>query len=146
MEQGEVMPVHRGRSSAAELEVGAADVVLEALEPPAYLINSQKVIWREIVATKPPDWFNADSAPLLEAYCKSVDHYRKMSRMLDNMPKDVDDIAKLSKLVTAQAHLICQLATKMRLTQQSRYLAKTAHRRNRDITSTPHAADKPWND
>lgn len=115
---------------------------------PAYLTKEQAAIWREIIATKPADWFDADSAPLLAAYVRAVASCNRLARIVDDFERsrrfDSDALRAYSAALTAQeraSKVLISLATKMRLTQQSRYRADEAERRNRNA---PKAVKKPW--
>ena len=131
----------RGRRSRDDRDAGRVEQPLPLLEAPTYLTTEQRELWYAVVASKPADWFRADSAPVLEAYVRAVTHYRAISKRLDSPPRDVDTLSKLTNAVAQQARLVAQLAAKMRLTQQSRYLPQTAARRDRDMPAT-----LPWND
>lgn len=103
------------------------------LEPPDDLTEAQAAVWRCVVETKPPDWFASDSAPLLSAYCRAVCEHLAVSRIIDatnvKCLKDEKKLDRFDKLLRMQDRLARQmvtLATKMRLTQQSRYRADAA--------------------
>ena len=109
------------------------------LEPPEALTATQVAIWREITATNPSEWFKADCAPILEAYCKAITHYRDMAVRLDTPPEDIKDYLKLAEAVGKQARLMGELASKLRLTPQARFTPGAA------ATATKKtAATKPW--
>jgi phage terminase small subunit len=130
-----------GRKSASSLSV-APVAAWDRLEPPDSLNDEEKATWRAVCATKPADWWKADSAPLLEAYCKAISHYRVAAERLDSIDPEMD-ISAHAKLITAvatQARLMCSLATDMRLTQQSRYTDKAAGTADRKAG----VALKPW--
>jgi len=131
----------RGRRSKDDFDRADEKPASPRIKPPDYLTKEQCDLWREVVASKPPDWFRNDSAPVLETYVRAVSHYRLISKRLDNAPKDPDVLSKLISCVSQQARLVAQLAQKMRLTQQSRYTPATAGRRDRDMP-----ASQPWND
>lgn len=128
-----------GRPSAASLAI-APVAAWARLEPPQTLDPSQAAIWREIVATKPSDWFKADCAPILEAYCKSITHYRDMVELLDSPPSELKDHLKLAEAVGKQARLMGELASKLRLTPQARYTPGSAATAGRKAAT----AQKPW--
>src|SRR5579859_6634031 len=50
--------------SAAVFRAGA-----EPVGPPAHLCRAAAAIWREIVASKPADWFDVGARPVLASYC-----------------------------------------------------------------------------
>jgi phage terminase small subunit len=128
-----------GRRSTASLTVAAASPWAR-LSPPEWLTEDAKTLWRDVVETKPPEWFKADAAPLLEAYCKTVVEYRRASLALDSIqPADVADYKKLSDVTTSLAMRMGDLATKMRLTQQSRYTPAVATTADKKTASA-----KPW--
>jgi phage terminase small subunit len=136
----------RGRKSAASQNVVPLTLA-QRLKPPPSLTPSQRALWRKIVASKPADWFNEDSGPLLEAYCKVVMHYRHWVRLLDAAPPAVDMKAmkELHDMEKKQVSLMHRLASALRLTPQSRYTPQTAAaiaKRSGGVT----AIDKPWDD
>ena len=128
-----------GRTSAASLAI-APVAAWARLEPPQTLTPCQAAIWREIVATKPSEWFKADCAPILEAYCKAITHYRDLVTLLDTPPADMGDHLKLLEATGKQARLMGEMASKLRLTPQARYTpdrASTASKKGAVST-------KPW--
>ena len=132
----------RGRKSGASFETSVqASEAFPVLQAPAGLTADQRTLWYEVVASKPDNWFRGDSAPVLEVYVKTVDHYRAMAQRLDRTPKDLDDHERLAKMVFTQAKMVRILASSLRLTPQSRYTPETAARRERDMPTS-----RPWND
>lgn len=129
----------RGRKSAEGLSVVRV-APSERVQPPDRLGASEAAIWREIVASKPADWFGADSIPLLEHYCSMVVESQRVAAQLRLVsPECLDDYQRLITLQTKIGGLLASLATKMRLTQQSRYGARAAA-----TASDRTAAKKPW--
>ena len=131
-----------GRQSAASLEVASISIP-QRPEPPDSLTPSQAITWRKIAATKPPDWFSADVQPILEAYCKAIDFQRTITSEREQMVIEAGVVAakELHGIEEKNAKLIATLATKMRLTPQSRYTPKTAmtaHKRSGG------GEKKPW--
>ena len=112
------------------------------IAPPAFLSAEQRKIWQSIVDTKPAEWFGADSAPILVEYVRAVD----MCNVLDGQVRealsggDTDWIEKILKLRDKESRRAADLATKLRLTQQSRYTPQAAATANK---RTLHAS-KPW--
>ena len=129
----------RGRKASADFDTATGEGTM--LEPPSTLMKDQRDLWLLVVATKPPEWFSDDSAPVLEAYVKAVSHYRAMAKRLDTPPVELPALDQLSRIVAQQARLVAQLAAKMRLTQQSRFTPLSAMRRHRDVPTS-----KPWED
>ena len=128
-----------GRISSAALAI-APVAPWARLDAPETLTACEVAIWREIAATKPSDWFKADCAPILEAYCKSITHYRDMVSKLDNPPDDIKDHLKLAEAVGKQARLMGELASKLRMTPQARYTPGSAATASKKAA----VAAKPW--
>ncbi len=136
-----------GRKSADSLSV-VVSMPGQRMEPPESLTPAQISTWRAVVATKPPEWFAADSAPVLVAYCKAVESFEHLSRHVEKyQAKKRLNAAGLKSYGYAlqaqekQAKLIAMLATKMRLVQQSRYTTGSAATADR---KTANAESKPW--
>ena len=135
-----------GRKSGASLATVTA-LPVRLLAAPDDLSAEQAEVWGQVVATKPSDWWDAGSVPLLAAYCRAVVESRKVSALVESMSADMllldDGLSRYKELRKIQAALsgeMTSLATKMRLTQQSRYNAKnsdTAARRG-------GGPAKPW--
>jgi hypothetical protein len=122
----------RGRKSAAELSIiGAGGIaVARRLDPPSQLSDEMADIWRGIVNGKPGDWFDAGSAPVLAQYCRHVIAARRASQLVVQTEADdgfdIDVWSELLRLQERQSALLVSLATKLRLTPQSRYGARSA--------------------
>jgi hypothetical protein len=136
-----------GRKSVESLSV-VVSLPGQRLEPPESLTDGQKATWRAVVATKPPEWFAPDSAPVLVAYCKAVESHGHLSRQVEKYEarKKLNGPAlrSYSYALAAQekqTKLIAMLATKMRLVQQSRYTTQSAATADR---KTANAEKKPW--
>ena len=114
----------------------------ERLAPPARLNAEQTQIWRDVTATRPPEWFDAGNAPLLEAYCVAVHELRRLSAALAEQLPGTETYAGLVRLKTALMQQTKSLATAMRLTQQSTRDAQTAFRQAAKAAQEP--ARKPW--
>jgi Phage terminase, small subunit len=130
-----------GRKSGASLAI-APVAPWARLEPPETLTDTQVALWRAIVATKPSDWFNADSSPVLEAYCQAVDSYRRTAAALAQISPSADPkpYIDMAKLADQQQKTIKSLATALRLTPQARYTPQAAATANKKAASTA----KPW--
>lgn len=134
----------RGRKSATDLAVVHT---LERLpEPPEELTAPQAEVWARVVATKPSDWFQADSQPVLKEYCRAV-------ALADEIGQQVNDFDRtklvdyegfrlwkeLTQMQREQAKLVAALAVKLRLTQQSRYTPQAG------ATASKRAGlQRPW--
>ena len=133
----------RGRPSADDLAARA--LPWERPEPPEDLSEAQAAEWRAVVDRMPPDWFPRETHGLLSAYCNHAVSHRAISlrvRRWEQKPTDrsLGLYKDLLKLRDREARAMTTLATKMRLTQQSRYDAKTAS------TAAKNGGDgeKPW--
>lgn len=135
----------RGPKSRAGLPDTRAQPKRKALVPPADLTETQAAIWRSVLASRPADWFDAGSAPLLAAYARAVDAQATLGRAIDALdPKSLTTAEgsaiyrRLTVLAEKQAGLAIKLATAMRLSQQSRRsadAASTAARRGRSAAA-----------
>jgi hypothetical protein len=131
-----------GRESAASLSVAPVTGLPERPEPLPHLTEEEAAEWRAIVSTKPADWFMRDSQPVLAAYCQAICMNRDLVEMWNNEKGKLESAILLKDLissVTKTSNLVAQLATKLRLTQQSRYTAQSA------ATANKRAANaRPW--
>ena len=120
----------RGRKSAASLSVFPVTMG-QRPAPPGCLTDEESKDWMIIVNRLPPDWFPEESWPLLIAYCR---HIAASNRIYEQMSKtgdlaDTDNLKlfdRLAKMHERETRTQAVLATKLRLTQQSRMQAKTA--------------------
>lgn len=136
----------RGRDSAASLGVVPIGP-RPRMAPPEELTPEQAELWVKIAATKSPDWWNDDSAPLLVAYCQAVTDSRAIEELIRRFdPALIEDKAgidqydKLLAMRARHAGILATLATKMRLAQQSRYNESRAS----TIDKHTAAGTKPW--
>jgi hypothetical protein len=138
-----------GRKSAASLSV--VNVLgNERPAPPDDLTESEAKEWREIAGRMPPDWFTRENFPLLAEYCRHIVRARdlagdiaKFKRFPAEVRLTTDGIQRydmLLRMADRERAAMVNLATKMRLTQQSRYRAdKAASAADRGKT-----VRKPW--
>lgn len=135
----------RGRRSAASLSV-IAGTIDGRPQPPSGLTKEQQEIWNRVVAAEPADWFRTAAAQqLLVLYCRHIQTAVKLESVIadawgdeDSTPAQVD---RLLKMRDRETRACVTLATKMRLTNQSRYTAEKAGTAGRQETSQPK---KPW--
>ena len=62
----------RGRASAAQLSVVPISAGRKPVEPPSDLDPSATKLFRELVASLPPDHFVISDIPLLVSYCQAT--------------------------------------------------------------------------
>jgi phage terminase small subunit len=113
----------------------------ERPEAPQYLTADEAALWREVVATKPADWFGRDTQPILAAYCQAVAMHRALVKRWHEMDvaAPVKDIRDLVGLINKTSGSVSALATKLRLTQQSRYTPQAA-----STASKKSGPIRPW--
>jgi len=116
------------------------------LEPPDDLTTEQATVWASVVVTKPADWFDAGSVPILAAYCRAVVESRKIAALVEGMTADMlllDDgltrYKELRKIQGALAGEVNTLARAMRLTQQAKYRADAAFAAEKKAST-----ERPW--
>ena len=117
----------RGKKSTAGLTVHAVPTLRQRLPVPAELTPEQGATWVAVVASRPVDWFDAGSAPLLVAFCRTIATQTTLATAIDGF--DPATIAtevgsqtyrRLLALQDTQTKLAIRLATAMRLSQHSR--------------------------
>jgi phage terminase small subunit len=129
----------RGRKSAAELTtiaaIGPQGVVrVRRPDPPAHLGDDAASLWRATVNGLPADWLLPGGAPVLEAYCSLTVSLRRTLRTLERLetgPREDFEPAEWRVLQRQAAELasrVAMLATKLRLTPQTRMHPRTAGR------------------
>jgi len=127
----------RGRKSAAELTTisGSGLAITRRPEPPAYLSEDAAEIWRSIVNSLSADWISPGSLPLLEALCGLTISQRYALMALQRIEEgadsefDIEEWRGLQRQCGDLSARIAALATRLRLTPQSRYTPATAARR-----------------
>lgn len=133
-----------GRKSAAALAVvvGSIDGRPQA---PSDLTKSQKEIWERTVANEAVDVFKtAALQQLLKEYCRHCDTAGRLAKQIDVAMADggeveLDDLDRLLKMRDRETKALADKATKLRLTNQSRYTPQAA------ATAAKKASDrKPW--
>src|SRR5437667_12281908 len=62
----------RGKQSTAGIAIKPVATLRTRLPVPAGLTPAQAATWRAVVASRPVDWFDGGSAPLLVQYCRCV--------------------------------------------------------------------------
>lgn len=136
----------RGRKSEASLATVTA-IPLRTNPAPADLSAEEAEVWARTVATKPGDWWDAATVPLLAQYCRASaqaelvgDLVRRTAEAMLSDPDELPRYKELRKIQAALSGEMTSLATKMRLTQQSRYRADKAGTTAR----RGGTGNKPW--
>lgn len=136
----------RGRKSSAALAV-VTTLPGQRPEPPAELTDEQADEWRAVVGRMPSDWFTRETHELLANYCRHVTKARTLAKAIDGFDPEwlVDEdglkrFDKLTQMAEREGRAMSSLATRMRLTQQSRYNPAAAN----TSSSKSGSGDKPW--
>lgn len=137
----------RGRKSAASLNVVPGSFQTRP-EPPEELSERAKEVWRRTTASEAPDFFKtAALQALLADYCRHVDTADILTSKIDEFEPEwfnTDDGVKrydmLTKMRERETRSAADRATKLRLTNQSRYTPRAAEFAARDQSTSA----KPW--
>ena len=120
----------RGRKSGAESNVVSITGKAPRPNPPPSLTSEQAQECRAIVKRLPADWFERETHALLESYCRHIVTARRIAEQIERCFAETTaktaGIDRLLKMQARESGAIAQLATKMRLSQQSGYCSKTA--------------------
>lgn len=138
----------RGRRSVADQAVIIAGTFGKRPDPPEGLTERQAEIWRATVASEHADFFStAALRALLTDYCRHREAAEKIASVLDVFQtewlknsegaKRFGDLLRLHELETRAAMM---LATKLRITNQSRYDTQAAGTAARNTAK----GAKPW--
>jgi hypothetical protein len=120
----------------------------QRVEPPAELLPRQQEIWRAIVSSEPIDFFGtAALRNLLMDLCRHREAAEKISAVIDSFDaawlrtedgsKRYYDLLRMRELEVRSAS---SLATRLRLTNQSRYTPQAASSNSRNASK----GFKPW--
>jgi hypothetical protein len=122
----------RGRHSAASQVIAGG--FTERPEPPKNLTLRQNAIWREVVASEDPNFFNTGVLRgLLADYCRSRATAEGITAVIEASAEvwmqDSESVAnheRLLRMRDRELKAMVTVATKLRLTNQSRYVPHTA--------------------
>jgi hypothetical protein len=141
------------RKSVAALSVVPAPHGHKRPEPPDELTAEEAVEWSVVVNRLPADWFPDESHQLLVQYCRHVVRARDIAGLLRRFDLEWTETLeglqrydKLTAMGEREGRAISSLATRMRLSQQSRYQKATAATRTAMKTDPPwtQVPSKPW--
>ena len=98
------------------------------LEPPAGLTEDQAEVWRSVVGARSSDFFGEDAVPLLEEYCRVVVMCRLLAIQIEAgiAGGDAAELKTLLDMRDKESRRMTSLATKLRITNQSRYTPQAA--------------------
>lgn len=127
------------RKSAASLAVVTPLRKTPYPVAPKGLPKRQAALWGDISRSKPPDWWDAGSLPILQALVAHIATLEAIEAQFGEIAIDLTDaegvkhLDLLSRLRDRESKAVAALSVKLRLTQQARYTAgsaATAARRN----------------
>ena len=98
------------------------------LEPPAGLTEDQAEVWRSVVGARSADFFSEDAVPLLEEYCRVVVMCRLLAVQIEAgiAGGEAAELKALLDMRDKESRRMTSLATKLRITNQSRYTPQAA--------------------
>jgi hypothetical protein len=137
----------RGRSSGAALSVVAGTSIDGRPPAPSDLTQFQREVWDRTVANESADTFKtAALQQLLRDYCRHVETAGKLSKIIEAAMEpsahcDLDELTKLVRLRDCETKASADKATKLRLTNQSRYTPQAAGTAAKKGATTER---KPW--
>ena len=117
----------RGRTSTAALAVIGGTDIDGRPKPPADLTEFQRGVWERTVANEAADVFRtAALQQLLKEYCRHVETADRLSKQADQYTADgsnysLQEIDTLLRMRDRETKALADKATKLRLTNQSRY-------------------------
>ena len=127
------------KSSAALVVVPPSPQTL--VEPPGDLTEAEAALWRAVVESKPREWFGEDSLPLLKEYVRAATMCDRLDGRIKLLEVDgsVADVRLVLDMRDKESRRTASLATKLRLTQQSRYTPLSANTANNRASGR-----RPW--
>jgi hypothetical protein len=98
---------------------------IERSEAPTGLTDEQAIEWRSVVNRMPAEWFPRETHALLIQFCRHVVSARRIAELIENLFSS-DDFSletfdQLLRMQERESRVMSSLATKMRLSQQSRF-------------------------
>jgi hypothetical protein len=137
----------RGRKSAAALAI-VTPIADHRPGPPQDLTEEQAAEWTAIVRRLPDNYFPRECHGLLAAYVKHLAAFRLLSESIDAFQgawlADDDGLKRYGDLLALrerEGRALSSLATRLRITPQSRVYAKTA---GVAATNAGSGGRKPW--
>jgi hypothetical protein len=117
--------------------------------PPSDLNEAQRALWRDIVETEPQAAFaSAAQRHLLRLYVEHATFRADLQRLIQSIPiervvepEHADAIERLLKNREREDRMLVTMATRMRLTAQSRYTASAAATAARNDAG---GGPRPW--
>jgi hypothetical protein len=135
-----------GRKSTASLSVVAGTQIDGRPKPPADLTAFQQDVWERTVANEAADTFRtAALQQLLVEYCRHVETADRLAKRVDRATDEgsnleIGDIDVLLRMRDRETKALADKATKLRLTNQSRYTPGAAGTASKKASTER----KPW--
>ena len=98
------------------------------LLPPEGLTEAQAAVWRDTVNCRSADYFGPDSVPMLSEYCRVVAMCDLLAVQIEGAIAggESGEVKALLDMRDKESRRMSSLATKLRLTNQSRYTPQAA--------------------
>lgn len=135
-----------GRKSTAALSVVAGTAIDGRPKAPSALTDFQKAVWERTVANEAADTFRtAALQQLLTEYCRHVETADRLAKQVDRATGEgsnlsLQEIDTLLRMRDRETKALADKATKLRLTNQSRYTPGAAGTAAKKATTER----KPW--
>jgi hypothetical protein len=137
----------RGPKAGASLAVVAGSIDSRP-QPPEDLTERQQKIWRAVVASEPADFFKTAALQILLAeFCKHTEAALVLGALINRFQEvwlcsqdGVDRYKDLLAMRERETKALADKATKLRLTNQSRYVPQKAG----TATRNEGVQAKPW--
>lgn len=136
----------RGRTSGAALSVVAGTAIDGRPRAPSDMTEFQQDVWDRIVGSEAGDFFRTSaSQQLLKEYCRHVESAHRVSSMVALYEKpgaavNIGEYEQLLRMRDRETKALADKATKLRLTNQSRYTPQAAGTAAKKATTER----KPW--
>src|SRR3954453_8660300 len=118
------MQSKRGRPSVADLMTPRPITTYERQRPPPELAGEEAEAFLSFVNAESPDWFTSAPVPLLAQLARHIVQARRIAELIEKVVGQKDTnlgyYTELLKQQRAESQVIATLATKLRLTPQSR--------------------------
>jgi len=112
---------------------------IERPSPPDGLTDEQSIEWRAVVDRMPGEWFPPETHGMLAQFCRHVVSARHVAELTEKLlSSDAFDLETYNKLLIMQereGRALSSLATRMRITNQTRF--------SKDKKTGP-MGPKPW--
>jgi hypothetical protein len=134
-------PRKPGRRSADSLATPTPVVPdIKRLPPPETVSGPARAVWLVTVNSQEPEFFQPEHVPMLESYCESVVQARALNYYLSQITPAAPDYASVIRTAMSVQGMVARLATRLRLTPQSRWQPAQAAA----MAARAPVGPKPW--